>query len=343
MEITTPVGRIVWGQNPLKPKPVIDDATKLPKLDKTGKPRMQISFGLAIPKAEFQATVWPALYNVAAQAFNGSVPPSFAYKYVDGDGVDPNGQPYANRPGYAGCYILTVSTEVDNVPMFQFDGTHQCYNQIPSDALKCGDYVSCGVDIVYNGQKSPNKPGVYVNPKAVDFVGYGEHIASQGGADPNAMFGRRQHQLPHGASATPVGGSSIGMPGMGMQQPAMQGQPMMAQPQPAMQGQPMMAQPQPAMQGQPMMAPPQPAMQGQPMMAPPQPAMQGQPMMAPPQPAMQGQPMMAPPQPAMQGQPMMAPPQPAMPAPAHDFVQNALGVPQGQPMQGGMPGMMPPR
>lgn len=212
MELTTPVGRIVWGQKPLVPNPVLDD-NKQPKLDKTGNPRKQISFGIAIPKAEFQATIWPAMYNVAAQAFNNSVPPTFAYKYVDGDGIDANGQPYSAREGYAGNIVLTVSTEVDSVPLYQFDGTK--YNQLGAESLKCGDYVAVGIEIAYNNQKSPNKPGLYVNPKAVELIGYGAHIASRGGADPTALFGGRQHQLPPGASATPVGGAgAVGMPGM---------------------------------------------------------------------------------------------------------------------------------
>ena len=297
VEFITGVGRIVWGQNPLKPTPVLDD-NKAQKLDKAGQPRTKVSFGVAFPKAEFQALIWPQLHAVAAQAFNNQIPPSFAYKYVDGDGVDANGQSYATRPGYAGCYVLSVSTEVGAPPLFQFDGTK--YNQMPADALKCGDYVALGLDVVYNGQRSPNKPGLYINPKIVQFVGYGEHIASQGGADPMAMFKGQQFALPAGASATPVAGA-MGMPGMGMpQQPAMAPQPMMQQP---------------TMAPQPMMAPAaQPAPMGMPAPAPDflQPAMAPQPMMAPaaqpmgmPQPMGMQQPMA---QPAPMGMPGMMPP-----------------------------------
>jgi hypothetical protein len=147
------------------------------------------------------------------------------------------------------------------------------------------------------------KSGLYINPKAVELVGYGTQIVSQGQADPQALFGGRQHTLPPGASATPIGGAQqVGMPGMGMpQQPGMMPAPT------------------------PMAAPgyPQPQMAPQPQMMP-APA----PVAAPgyPQPGMM---------PAPAPQPQMAP---GYPPPAHDFVQ---GAPAGMPMQ--MPGMMPPR
>ena len=332
VEFTTPVGRIVWGQEPLKQKPVLDD-NKVPKVGANGQPRQQISFGLAIPKDQFQAQVWPHLYGIAAQAFNGSPPPNFAYKYVDGDGIDKNGVPYNNRPGYAGCYVLNISTEAYVPPLFKLNETGLGYRQMAPQELKCGDWVAVGVEVAYNGQKSPKIPGVYINPKAVEFVAYDQHIAGQGGADPQAMFGGQRHALPPGASATPIGGAgAVTMPGMGGGQPGMM--------QPAMGGMPGM---QPQMQ-------PQPTAQPQPgMMTPPQ-GMQ-QPQMQPAMGGMPGQP-----QPGMMMQPQgMQQPQPGMmPAPAPEFLQpgmppqpQMMAPPQGMPGQPRpgmmMPGMMPPR
>jgi hypothetical protein len=156
------------------------------------------------------------------------------------------------------------------------------------EGIKTGDYVSVGIDCRVNvAADAKKKSGLYINPKAVELVGYGTQIVSQGQADPNALFGGRQHTLPPGASATPIGGGgAVGMPGMG--QPAPMQQPGMM--------------PAPAPMQQP--GYPQPQMAPQPMQ---------QPQMAP-QPVQQ---------PQMGPQPMQQPQM--MPAPAHDFVQGAPG------------------
>ena len=243
IEITTPVGRIVWG-HPGKSRAVMDQKTRLPRTKQDGTPRTAWTFGVAFSKQNFQNVIWPALAQEAQSLYQGGlVPQKFAWKYLDGDGIDGDGKPYSEREGYAGCYILSISTELQAPGLFKFNGSK--YDQLPAEAIKCGDFVAVGLNIKGNvPQDRTETPSLYINPTAVELVGYGTEIVSQGTADPNAVFGGRQHQLPPGASATPIGGGgSVGMPGMGQQPMAQPGMPQPMQPQYAPQAQPGMMQP----------------------------------------------------------------------------------------------------
>jgi hypothetical protein len=276
IEIHTGVvpGRIVWGhpcksKNKTRRNPVTNAEEVV--LGKDGTPAQQWAFGVAFPKDHFQQHIYPALAQEAATAFPNGVPPRFAWKFKDGDGVDSNGQPFNLREGHAGHYILTVSTEAFAPPVYKL--VNGVYQQLQPDQIKCGDYVALGLVIKYNGATGTNTPGLYINPQAIELVGYGTEIVSAGSVDPNALFGGKQYQLPPGASQQPMvapGGAAMpgmtqtaGMPGQ-VQPQAMPGMPA---------GQPMMqpmAQPQ-AMPGQ--MPPPahdfvQNAMGQQPMMQP---------------------------------------------------------------------------
>lgn len=321
VEIKTSVGRIVWG-NPGKATTKKDQKGN-PVL-KDGKPVDQWAFGLAIPKADFQAVVWPAMAQEAAVGYPQGVPPQFSWKYKDGDtGIDRSGKPYNLREGYPGCYVLTITTESFAPPIFklQQNGT---YVQLTGDQIKTGDYVACALSFKVNVPTDrTHTPGLYVNPVAIDHVGYGQPIFN--GPDAATLFGGTTYQLPPGASAMPV--VAAGAPGMpGTMQPAPQpgGMPMQPQPQQPVYQQPMQPQPQ-----QPQMMQPAPQYAPQPVMQPQQPQ-----------------------------QPQM------MPAPAPDFTQNAgmpQYAPQPQqpvyqqPMQpvmqpgammpqpGQMPGQMPGR
>jgi hypothetical protein len=321
VDLKTPVGRIVWG-NPGKAT-IKKDQKGQPVL-KDGKPVEQWAFGLAIPKADFQQHVWPLMAQEAATGYPQGVPPQFSWKYKDGDtGIDRSGKPYNQREGYAGCYVLTITTESFAPPIFklQQNGT---YAQLTGDQIKTGDFAACALSFKVNVPTDrTHTPGLYVNPVAIDHVGYGQPIFN--GPDAATLFGGATYQLPPGASAMPV--AAAGAPGMpGTMQPA---------PQPGGMPGMMPMQPQP---GQ--MQPQQPVYQ-QPMQPAPQPQYQPQP----------GQMMQPAPQPG------------GMPAPAPDFTQNAGMPVYQQPMQqpvyqqpapmpngammmpqpGQMPGMMPGR
>lgn len=320
-EVMLPVARVVWG-HPAKLEGKTDPDTKQPvmKKDGSGQQAQVCSFGLAIPKDAFAAQVWPYMDAEAKSVYPNGAPQKFSWKYKDGDtATDSKGNPYNQMEGRAGCYILTISTEAFAPPVYKLE--NGVYRQLQANEIKCGDYVAVGVEIKANVPKSAtHTPGLYINPKAVELVGYGSEIRSVG-VDPMAMFGGQQRQLPPGASLTPQAtpGAPM-MPAMtpGAPQPGMIPQPVpMAAPAPA----PMMApQPVPVAAPAPVM---QPGVMPQP--APMAPQMQPGVMPAPAPDFVNG----------IAGQPQMMQPAPMAPQPGM--------MPQPMPGQTPMPGMMPGR
>ena len=198
-EFTTPPGRIVWG-NPAKATIKKDNKTKQPVL-RDGKQVEQWAFGLAIPKADFNAHVWPFLAQEAATIFPHGVPQNFSWKFKDGDGVDSDGKPFNQREGYAGHFVLTISTEAFAPQIFKNEGGR--YRQIDPSEIKCGDYVVVRINAKANQPADrTHTPGVYINPVGIELIGYGQEIVTSG-ANPDEMFGGKTYALPPGASATP--------------------------------------------------------------------------------------------------------------------------------------------
>lgn len=213
MEIQTGVGRIVWG-TPGKSQIKKDPDTKQPII-RDGKQVEQWVFGVAFPKADFERDIWPGMAQEAAIGYPQGTPPKFSWKYQDGDGIDSNGKPFNTREGYAGCYILTVSTEAFAPPIFKFQ--NGAFVQLNADQIKTGDYVALSLNLKVNVPTNrAHTPGLYVNPVGINHVGYGPEIHN--GPDAETMFGGKQYQLPAGASATPIA-SGPAMPGA-MPQPA---------------------------------------------------------------------------------------------------------------------------
>ena len=208
------LGRVVWG-HPLK-------GTQKKNMDtgqiilKDGQPVIQHVFGLAVPKADFLATVWPAMQAEAAKGFPSGVPQNFAWKIDDGDDATPRqgGKAFAEREGYPGHYVITIASNTGFPPaLYRFNGTN--YDQLNEDDLKTGDWVNAALNLVVNvPTQRTHTPSLYVNPQALEFVGYGTAIVSAG-VNPMAAFGGQQRALPPGASATPVSGA----PGAGVQMP----------------------------------------------------------------------------------------------------------------------------
>lgn len=212
-KINTPVGRIVWG-HPLKPQIKKDLNTNQPVM-RDGQQVQQWAFGVAIPKDQF-GELYQHMQQEALTAYPSGAPGNFSWKFKDGDGVDREGKPYSDREGHAGHYILTVSTEAFQPPCYKYEGNS--YRQLEEHEIKTGDYVVVNLDIKANVPTNrTHTPGLYINPNAIELVGYGTEIKGSGGIDPNAAFGGQKHQLPPGASATPIGGApaGVGMPGTG--------------------------------------------------------------------------------------------------------------------------------
>lgn len=242
-EFNTPVGRIVWG-HPLKPQKKTDDNNQ-PVL-RDGVQVMQWSFGVAIDKASFQAQVWPFLAAEAAKGYPQGAPPSFSYKYADGDDSNPvwnkgkQGKPRNQRPGHAGHFILTINTELQAPNVVRFD--NGVYREVLPDQIKTGDYVAMTLIAKWHAGQSP---GLYLNPGVIVHAFEGDAISNGGlDIDPTQAFGATpQFAMPAGArplgAPAPVGG---GMPPMA---------PPAAAPQPVMPG----AAPAPVQYAPPMAAP----------------------------------------------------------------------------------------
>ena len=213
-KINTPVGRIVWG-HPLKAQIKKDLNTNQPVV-RDGQQVQQWAFGLAIPKNQF-GELYQYMQQEALSAYPNGTPSNFSWKFKDGDGTDREGKPYSEREGYAGHYILTISTEAFQTPCYKYEGN--TYRQLEEHEVKTGDYVVVSLDIKANVPTNrTHTPGLYINPNAIELVGYGTEIkGSGGGANPNEVFGGKQYQLPPGASATPTSSApaGIGMPGTG--------------------------------------------------------------------------------------------------------------------------------
>lgn len=304
----TPVGRLVMG-NLYRPR--TQDGQGRPLVykngPKTGQPRSDIFFALAIPKGQevtsgygalsWVMTPWGQEIYKAGCAFMAHAPqlPTFAWKVADGDSVVPNtkGKRLADSEGCRGHWILFFTSTV----AFKICNADGSQHLTQPDAVKPGYFVQVGMNS--KGNDSPDKPGVYLNPVAVALVAYGEEI--QTGVDTGSLGFGQNVQLPAGASMTPIGQlAPQNLPGMqpqmqpGMMPPPMQGA---MQPQPGMAinvaalPPPMGMQPQQPMMQQPGMQPM--GMQQQPVQQYQQPQMGMQPQMQQPvqqyqQPPMQG-------------------------------------------------------
>lgn len=219
-DFITPVGRIVWG-HPAKSQIKKNLQTNQPIInEKTGQPAIQWAFGVAFNKAEFEQFIWPHLFAEAATGYPNGVPPGFSYKYLDGDSIDKQGKSYAERDGYRGCYVLTLSTELQAPEICTMIGsTNGMFRQLDEKGIKTGDFVCLRVNCSVNvPQLRTHTPSLYVNPVIVELMAYGEEIRQ--GIDVNVAMRQERPpvNLPPGASLTPGAASApaMGAPGSAM-------------------------------------------------------------------------------------------------------------------------------
>lgn len=201
-------GRIVWisGKTVFEPKVKLDQNTRQPRLDKQGQPMLEYGFGLAVPKEILGQTgpgqpgeIWAAIHAEAQTMYpNGQIPPSFAMKYKDGDGVDHEGKPFNMREGHAGYVIFAMTTSIA-IKFFKWENGA---NVLIDSGIKCGDYVNVQVNIKAHPAFGQGKAGLYLNPNAVQFLGHGKEIINAPSGD--QIFGNGMPPLPPGASATPL-------------------------------------------------------------------------------------------------------------------------------------------
>lgn len=216
-------GRIVWVSGDLfKGRTKTDMNTRQPIIDvKTGLAKIEYGFGLAIPKSALQNTaagqpgeVWAAMHEEAYTLFpSRQLPPGFAMKYKDGDGIDDKGVSFAQREGHAGHIILACTTSLK--PKFYRWENGQNFEI--TEGIKCGDYVDVQLTLKAHPAVGTHKAGLYVNPSAVRFLGFGAAIVNTPSGD--AIFGAAAPVMPQGASATPLSPAGMIAP-MGAVAPA---------------------------------------------------------------------------------------------------------------------------
>lgn len=200
-------GRIVWCSGDLfKGRVKTEFNSKTIKLNQRGEPMNEYGFGLAVPKTALAAMgpgepghIWAAMHEEAYTLYpSRQLPPAFAMKYKDGDGIDDKGISFAQRKGYAGHIVFGLTTSLP-IKFFKFEGGQ---NIQVNEGIKCGDYVNVQVSIKAHGPIGQGKPGLYLNPNAVQLIGYGEEIVNAPSGD--QVFGTQAPPLPQGASAMPL-------------------------------------------------------------------------------------------------------------------------------------------
>lgn len=310
----TPKGRLVQG-HPMEAQ--TKNMSGQPLVTKAGQPTQKFFVGVAFPKrlpngaenAEFAQ-----FYGLLVQAARAGFPqlftpqgqcthPRFAWKVMDGDGVDENGKSNATKEGFAGNWVVKFSTTFP--PKCFYAGMYGAHQQInDKNVIRRGYYVRVSGSVEANGDA--NKPGLYVNVNMLELTEQGPEIV--GGPDAAAVFGAAPVAAYQAPAAMP-GAMPAAMPGG---QPAMPGMPGAAFPGAAPAG-PAYGAPAGVPGG---MVPASPMMPGAP-------AMPGMPQMAvPPNPAFAA----GPGAPAMPGMPAPG----AMPGmPAAPQMPVAPAVPQG--------------
>jgi hypothetical protein len=217
--ILLPVARLIMGD---VYDPNDRDADGNPLVIKNGpnagQPRVDFFMGVAIQKTrgvtDWRQTEWGApIFAEGAAAFpQQHLARGFAWKVEDGDSQEPNtrGHKICDREGARGHWVVRLGGGY--APrLFTREGNE--YKQLPSGretpaearVLKLGHYVQCQVTV--EGNRSQQRPGLYLNHSMVLHVGYGpEIIVGPRAAD---VFGAAPAALPPGASATPVGVRSM--------------------------------------------------------------------------------------------------------------------------------------
>lgn len=203
IDILLPVGRLVQGD---LYKGQTTDKNGKPLTTKNGDPRTSFFFAVAIPKkpgeTHWSHTAWgQLLYQAGVTGFPAGEHsrPNFSWKVVDGDSAVPDeyGKVWNTKEGFPGHWVVkcgggfAVGVVENKSP----------WSALPAGMVKRGYFIEVKININPNGDAM--KPGVYINPEMVAFVGYGEEI--KGGPDASAM-GFGQAELPAGVSAAPIGG-----------------------------------------------------------------------------------------------------------------------------------------
>jgi hypothetical protein len=217
IEFMSPIGRLVQG-DVFKPSTV--DMFNRPLLDKSGKPRVNYFISVAIPKKDQAMSSpqlipakgipggyilnWRVVTSVAEKMFpsffpNGKcVHPAFSYKIIDGDSQVPNAKGIrpCDRDGWKGCWVVRFNNGF--APKIFSNGGKSII--VDADLIKPGYWIR--VHGTCQGNKSVEKPGVFLNMLAIELVACGEEIRF---GDSGDAFGADPiDQLPEGAYSAPI-------------------------------------------------------------------------------------------------------------------------------------------
>lgn len=143
--------------------------------------------------AEAKAS-FPANFDAAGNCTH----PNFAWKLMDGDGIDQNGKKNSEKEGFAGHWIIKFGGSF--LPRVFYHGRTQPQDQVKDPNLCPRGYYVRVVGSMKGNQPS-NKPGLYLNPDIVEVCGAGEIITS--GPDATELLGGVAMALPAGAQALP--------------------------------------------------------------------------------------------------------------------------------------------
>lgn len=201
-------GRLVQGGLQLRGK-VDDDGNPVMEKEDPTKQVMESFIALAIHKSDPQASyIRQLLTQVAARDYPGmitgecqSTHPRFAFKIQDGDSVDANGKSVADKPGFAGHWIVKMNTRMQ--PKCFLAGKYAPHEQLqsPDDVIKKGYYIRVVGSVRDNGVPAQGKgsavPGLFVTHQLVELIAPGEEIIT--GINASEAFGKL------GAAALPTG------------------------------------------------------------------------------------------------------------------------------------------
>lgn len=216
---TTGTGRIVEGSvHEWKTTDQQGNQLTHKKGEKLGQPKKELYFAVAIPKNDPSINkIWQEVVGAAKDSFphffdqNGNcLHPKFAYKIVDGDSTIPNEnlKKPCDKEGFRGCWVIRMKTEY----AVKCHANNADRTAIDPATIKRGDYVQVHCSVVGNDDKL--RPGVFINPFVLLFIGYGEEIST--GPSATEAFGTTVVDLPPGASAFPTTSST--MPSTGVMQ-----------------------------------------------------------------------------------------------------------------------------
>lgn len=215
MDFLSIEGRFVQG-DPFEPQ--TKDQQGNPLTIKTGpnagQPTQQFFMAVAFPKSDprtpgmlaglknAMAAEWPRLFTAPTDVppLFGCQLPRFSSKIVDGDGLDDNGRSNAEKPGFAGNWVLRLASQFP--PRVYEAGKYDELQRVDMDRakhglLQRGFYVRVAGS--YQSNKNDQRPGMYLNLNMVEIVRPGEVIVT--GPSAAAVFGGA---APAPAPAAPV-------------------------------------------------------------------------------------------------------------------------------------------